>query len=421
MSLDRPTAPPAVRWIARTLEDAGFETWAVGGAVRDALRKRPSGDWDLATLARPGDMRRLFRRTVPIGIEHGTVGILARDGTMYEVTTFRKDVETDGRHAVVAFADRLEDDLARRDFTVNAIAWHPIRDEFFDPYGGMQDLEDRLLRTVGVPAERFAEDYLRVLRALRFGGRFAFRIDEGTWSAMCAVTDRLDGLSAERVREELIKVLYADPAPSASLGLYRTCGALEVVFPELAALSDDVWSQTLKIVDHLPAQRPFQRLAALLRPVERDDAARLLLRMRLSNAQVDETALRASAARLPAANADDAAFRRWLSREGPGRVSALARLEVAEARTGRGSPAGEVASWRSARRVRAARPPLAVGDLDSDGRDLMRLGLRPGPQFGQILERLLEWVLDDPTRNRAEALEAQVARITDALDEKADG
>src|SRR5690606_27017200 len=164
--------PGAVRWIARRLESAGFETWAVGGAVRDALRGEHPGDWDLATAARPGDVRRLFRRTVPIGIEHGTVGVLGKDGHLYEVTTFRRDVETFGRRARVAFADTLDEDLGRRDFTINAVAWHPLRGALHDPHGGVRDLREGVLRTVGDAAARFAEDRLRVLRALRFAGRF---------------------------------------------------------------------------------------------------------------------------------------------------------------------------------------------------------------------------------------------------------
>ena len=197
-----PSAPKAVGWIARTLEDAGFETWAVGGAVRDALLGVESVDWDLATRARPEQVRSLFPRTVPVGVEHGTIGVLARDGTMYDVTTFRRDVETHGRHATVEFADRLDDDLSRRDFTINSVAWHPLRDELYDPFGGVEDLERGVLRTVGSPADRLAEDYLRVLRALRFAGRFELTVDPTTWDALCAATSQLGVLSPERVRED---------------------------------------------------------------------------------------------------------------------------------------------------------------------------------------------------------------------------
>ena len=307
MSDVRPIAPGAVRWIARTLEEAGYETWAVGGAVRDALMGHASVDWDLATRATPRQVRRTFRRTVPIGIDHGTVGVLARNGVMYEVTTFRKDVETDGRHAVVEFADRIEDDLARRDFTINAIAWHPLRDEIFDPFGGAYDLEQRTLRTVGVAADRFREDYLRILRAVRFAGRFGLHIDEDTWTALVSLTDHLRTLSAERVREELIKVLDADVHPSRALDLYREGGINRVLYPEIDALSAAQWADVADVVEALPPGRPMLRLAALLRPIDPTAAAAVLLRLRLSNAHTDAVARLAAAPEFPYAHADEEA------------------------------------------------------------------------------------------------------------------
>ncbi len=430
MTFPRPSAPPAVRWIARTLEEAGHETWVVGGAVRDVLLGLPSVDWDLTTRARPGEVRRLFRRTVPIGVEHGTVGVLARDGTLYEVTTFRRDVETDGRHAVVSFAETVEEDLARRDFTINAIAWHPLRDELLDPFGGIDDLEQSLLRTVGTPANRFAEDYLRILRALRFAGRFRLDIHRDTWSALSTAVGYLRGLSAERVREELLKVLEADATPSVALDLYRTSGALEVLFAELTSLideeapgEDDAWAELLRVLDRLPRGRPFLRLAALLRPMGGEAALAVLLRLRLSNAQVDETHRRAVAPPLPPADDEDEAFRRWLSAVGVRRLSAIARLDLARADVGC-SDGGEgpqevVASWRRAREVRSNDPPLEVGDLAFDGRDLIRMGYKPGPRFGELLDRLLSWVLEDPSRNRATILEEEARTVAEDLDMEA--
>lgn len=416
MTRNRPAAPPAVRWITRKLEGAGFETWAVGGAVRDAVLGRPSEDWDLATRATPAEMRRLFRRTVPLGVEHGTVGILSEDGVMYEVTTFRRDVETDGRHAVVAFADTVEEDLARRDFTINALAWHPIQERMLDPFDGLSDLERGYLRAVGEPGERFAEDRLRVLRAFRFASRFGLHVDPATWAALGDEVPHLGRLSAERIRDELLKVLETDPAPSRALELYRESGALAVLYPEFAALAAEVpagWAATLAAVDHLPRGAPLRRLAALLRPVESKAAAQLLVRMRLSNAQTDETARRAAAPPLPGPEAADADFRRWLAEVGPARLTAVARLELAAARS-RGDGAGAVAVVRGLRRARAVlgrRPPLTVGELALDGRDLMALGLRPGPRFGLILDALLEWVLEDPERNQRETLRAEAGRL----------
>lgn len=413
----RPVAPPAVRWITRTLEEAGYETWAVGGAVRDALLERPSGDWDLATRAPPAKVRKLFRRTVPIGIEHGTVGILARDGTLYEITTFRKDVETDGRHAVVEFADRLEDDLARRDFTINAIAWHAVREELLDPFGGAEDLRHGLLRTVGEAGDRFQEDYLRILRALRFAGRFGLEIEKATWTAAVALADHLVKLSPERVREELFKILGADPRPSRALSLYAESGSLRVLYSEIESWRSEHsrgWRRLLATVDLLPTGRPELRLAALLRGVEEEEAAAVLLRLRLSNRQVDEVARLAAAEPLPEPDAEAVTYRRWLSRHGPERLNGVSRLELAAARSGDGDPEDVVRSWREARETVRRAPPLAVSDLALDGRGLIGLGLKPGPHFGDILDALLDWVLEDPSRNDRGVLESRASELAGA-------
>ena len=420
------SAPLAVSWITRTLEEAGHDTWAVGGAVRDALMGRPSGDWDLTTRARPDQLQKLFQRTVPIGIAHGTVGVLARDGTMFEVTTFRKDVETDGRHAVVAFADRVEDDLARRDFTINAIAWHPLREELRDPFRGIEDLEASVLRTVGVAADRLAEDYLRVLRAFRFAGRFALKIEEETWLALCESVRHLPSLSGERIREELVKVLSADRKPSGALMLYAESGALSVLYPELSELraslaGGDPWFEKLASVDQLPPGLPYLRLAQLLWGLDPSAVARVLTRLRLSNAQVDEVARRAECTEMPSAEADDEAFRRWLSATGSTRLAAVARLGLARARARHQAGHDDtcdavVAAWRRARAVLATGPALSVAELAFDGRDLIRMGLQPGPNFGRILDDLLDFVLADPTRNRTEVLESRVGDLAESGD-----
>src|SRR5574341_1135810 len=175
--------PEEVLEIARKLEGEGYETWCVGGAVRDNLLGLANQDYDLTTAATPKDVQGLFRRTIPIGVEHGTVAVLDRSNKPHEVTTFRRDVETDGRHALVAFGVSLDDDLARRDFTINAIAYHPLRHEWRDRFGGAEDLKRKVIRAVGDPAQRFREDYLQILRALRFAARFGFQIDRDTWDA----------------------------------------------------------------------------------------------------------------------------------------------------------------------------------------------------------------------------------------------
>ena len=424
--MTHPDAPGAVRWIVRTLEEAGFESWAVGGAVRDALAGRPSGDWDLTTRATPRQVRRLFPRTVPIGVDHGTMGVLARDGTLYEVTTFRKDVETTGRHAVVSFATTLDEDLARRDFTINAVAWHPLRNVFHDPFEGGRDLEQGIVRTVGPPQERFAEDYLRILRALRFAGRFRFRLDGPTWTALCAGVEQMGILSPERVREELEKVLSEEGRPSAALSLYAASGALAFLYPELHAsvgeretaspAGSDRWSQALRAVDLLPPEPVGLRMAALLSVTGEDShqtalaTATLLTRIRSSNARVRVVggwAAAASAPPLP--GAPDGELRRWLSaagREGiPGALRVVAaRLRAALAPL---SPAERDDAVRQAarllRRLRAESrggAPLSVEELALTGRDLIRMGYRPGPVFGDLFRTLLDEVMENPEINQ---------------------
>src|SRR5919199_3897261 len=240
--------PEPVREIARKLERAGFEAWCVGGAVRDALLGPPHLDWDLATSATPGDVRRLFRRTVPVGLEFGTVGVLDRQGTMHEVTTFRRDVQTDGRHAVVEFGASLDDDLARRDFTINAIAFSPTSGRIHDPFHGRDDLERGLVRAVGVPEERMREDRLRALRALRFAARFGFEIESRTWQAIAESASYLGRLSRERVKQELEKTVEQVERPGRAIALWRDSGALASLIAPLQTVSD----VTLATLDQLP-------------------------------------------------------------------------------------------------------------------------------------------------------------------------
>lgn len=424
-------APPhEVRRIARRLEEAGHAAWAVGGAVRDAIAGIPAGDWDLTTSARPQEVRRLFRRTVPVGIEHGTVGVLGKDGRMYEVTTFRRDVETFGRRARVSFSDTLEEDLERRDFTINAIAWHPVTGELRDPHRGRRDLRAGVLRTVRDPAERFAEDRLRVLRALRFAGRFGLRVETRTWEALRDSADKLGLLSAERIREELFKVLRLS-RPSEALRLYAESGVLRELYPELDACrhvqsggDGDLWTHLLRTVDAVSPRRPVLRLAALLHDIGwpvtgsedgLDHAGRgaalaraLMQRLKCSNADTDRvTHLVAQHADLPGAGATDTELRRWLRRVGPEFVPDLFRLRYAAWRADHaGVPTDLLALHRRVRRMLRERPPLEVSDLAIGGAELRDLGIRPGPRYGEILRALLEQVLEDPALNEPERLRA---------------
>lgn len=415
--------PAAVRDIAHTLEAAGHEAWCVGGAVRDAFLGIPTLDWDLATSARPEEVQRLFRRTVPVGIRFGTVGVLDRSGVLHEVTTFRHDVETDGRHAMVRFGASLDEDLARRDFTINAIAVHAERLEVRDPFDGRRDLLEGVVRCVGDPDARMEEDRLRALRALRFAGRFGFTIEAGTWAAIRGSAKHLGRLSMERVKQELEKVMEQVAHPSGTLERYRAAGVFAAVIPALA----EVTTTRFRTLDYLAMPgllgRPHRRdlrLAALfvepgIGPVSR--LAAQLKALRYSNIEVALTLdLSRAIGELGALDAwvidgaSDAALRRRVARVGPLFVPLVARVLWAHHRALAG-PTGPTpvmcrtarATYRHAMRC-AWRDPITLADLAVDGDDLRGAGITAGPQVGRILQQLLDQVLDDPTRNTRDHL-----------------
>lgn len=431
MTVARELAPPReVVRIAEQLEAAGYETWCVGGAVRDALLGHPSLDWDLATAARPADVQRLFRRVVPVGIEHGTVGVLDTHGVLHEVTTFRRDVRTDGRHAEVEFGVSLDDDLARRDFTINAIAWHPMQRTLRDPFGGQVDLRDGVLRAVGDASARMREDRLRALRAIRFASRFDFVIADDTWAAVQASAPDLVRLSAERVRQELEKTMDQIARPSAALLRWRDAGALQVLLPALASAPP----AALFAADALarpglrarPARR-INRLAAVLALLGRAGALEAAKRLKMSSADAQWIAALAGGvtthgdALLQAVRAGEIPLR-LLRRVAAdvGRLKLLPLLRVcggvwhgtALAEGAESLPAPVPAHFRRlyARAARVAwRDPVELADLAIDGEDLRQLGVPAGPELGRTLRRLLDAVVEDPSCNTRAALLARVA------------
>ena len=380
--------PPEVLKIAKKLEDAGFETWCVGGAIRDNLLRLENHDFDLTTSAPPAEVQNLFRRTVPVGIEHGTVAVLDAANQPHEVTTFRKDIQTDGRHAVVEFGVSLMDDLARRDFTINAIAYHPIRHEWRDPFQGEQDLEKKLIRSVGDPNWRFQEDYLRILRALRFSARFEFRIHARTLEAAKANAQGLAQLSAERVRDEWFKGLKTAKKMSRLVTLWRDVGATRIWLPELGG---GAGSGELGAVDKLP------RDPVLISAFLAKDPASLLTRLKCSTKDIERgRAVGLWRDKYPDAK-DHIAIRRWLSAVGPYAEDLLVLL-----------PAPRSLLPQAVENIRAANVPLTLKDLAVKGDDLIAAGVRPGPDVGDALARLLEEVLEDPARNTKEYLLSRV-------------
>lgn len=382
-----PTIPEEVLEIARTLEEAGYEAWCVGGALRDALLGHPHSDFDFATSATPAQVTALFRRTAPVGEKYGTVGVLDRRRVLHEVTTFRRDVTSDGRHAVVAYGVSLDEDLARRDFTINAIAYHPLRHEWRDPFGGRADLERGVLRAVGVPAERFREDYLRILRGIRFAARFGFVIEPATWAAAVEAAPGLAQLSAERVRDEWFKGLRTARSVPELVELWTRSGAAGRWIPELDVVPADRIARAGSVA---PERRDPVLLTALLI----DGAAAVLRRLRASNAEIARATAMAHGPPAPSGS-DARAVRRWLATVGHAADDLLALHALRE---------GAEAPWTPAvNQARERHDPLVRGDLAVTGADLQALGAS-GRRVGELLAALLDRVLDDPSLNQRDSL-----------------
>lgn len=384
--------------------------------MRDAILGHPHLDWDLATAARPEKVRNLFPKTIPVGIRFGTIGVLDDDGVMHEVTTFRRDVHTDGRHAIVDFGASLEEDLARRDYTINAIAYSPARKELRDPFHGQQDLEKRLVRAVGEPHERMREDRLRALRAIRFAARFGFDIDPRTWEAIVASAPMLSRLSAERVKQEIEKTMEQVTLPSAAFSLWKKSGAFDTLIPTLAAISDIELATLDKMCPPTLPGRPQRRIARMIglfaaAPV--DSVLDTLKSLRFSNADaawihgvISRWSVMHSelaAAMLENSGPDDATLRRWAAAASRTRLASVLRLSAARwaAESAAGKPAPSTTNVASAyrRAIRIAyRDPIELGDLAVNGRDLEKVGMA-GPFVGKTLRNLLELVINDPAEN----------------------
>jgi tRNA nucleotidyltransferase (CCA-adding enzyme) len=389
--------PEPVLEIARTLDRAGYEVWCVGGALRDALlgQSPPQYDLghtilDLATSATPDQVRSLFRRSVATGIKYGTVGVFDRRGVLHDVTTFRRDVETDGRHAVVQYGVSLEEDLARRDFTINAIAYHPLRHEWRDPFSGAKDLEKRLIRAVGRPAERFQEDYLRILRALRFAARFDFTIDPDTWTAARAAAPGLAQLSAERVREEWFRGLQTARSITRFATLWTDVGAARIWIPEL---------ERGPFADGQVSEPPASmRDPILLTAYLTSSPASVLRRLKASNAEIDRAEQIENGPREPAGS-NEQLVRRWLAAVGDSADDLTALWWLRNQRE---------PSWsHSVRQIKERKDPLTRSALAISGADLQGAGLS-GVEIGRTLAFLLDRVLDDPSLNTRDRLLALV-------------
>jgi len=435
-ALARPgLVPPPVLRVLGTLGRAGHRSWIVGGAVRDLLLRRVRHDpdeFDVATPATPEQVQALFPRVLPTGIEHGTVTVL-EGGKRVEVTTFRSEgTYRDGRRpSSVRFLEDLHEDLARRDFTVNALAWDPLEREFRDPFGGVADLRRKVIRAVGVASERFAEDGLRPLRAVRFASQLGFRLDRRTREAIPAAAAVVGQVSRERVAEELSRLLAGRHAGHA-LELLEGTGLLGVVLPHLGERPAGRVRHAVRVARDVVGDGPADvaeaggaervrllRLTGLLHELPAEVALRSVVELRLPNRLAVGVAARVGAGGclagrpLPDLAPGGTAVRRWLADVGVEVAQDLLDLWAADAcHQGAATRAGLAAVARLRIRVRrelAGHPPLTVGELALDGRAVMRLtGIPGGPAVGEALRHLLDRVVEDPSANRPERLESEL-------------
>ncbi len=445
------------RRVCERLVQAGKQAFVVGGCVRDVQLGRAAKDWDVATSAHPDEVVKLFTKTIPTGIQHGTVTVM-QQGTPIEVTTFRGEgAYSDARRPDhVTFGVTLEEDLSRRDFTVNAMAYDPIADRLADPFGGAADLAGRVLRAVGDPAARFREDGLRVMRAIRFAATLEFALDPATQAAIGGALDSLRKVSQERVRDELLKLLGAR-RPSIGLDLAEKTGILAVILPELAEgvgfrqnkhHAYDVWQHTVAAVDETPGGDPIRRLGTLLHDVAKPRTAapkegspeentfyrhdlvgaemadEIGRRLKLSNKERERVvAMVAHHMFWYTPEWTDATVRRFMRRVGgEALLDDLFALREGDVR-GRGrneDPEVELGELRRrTAAVIAADQALSVGDLAIGGKEVMTaLGVPPGRIIGDVLDALLERVIEDPSLNEQDRLIALLPEVAASLQAK---
>lgn len=387
-----------------TLHRAGYAAYVVGGCVRDSLLGLTPHDWDLCTSALPQQGMELFgeEKCIPTGLQHGTVTV-KQGGGLYEITTFRTEgTYTDGRHPdEVHFVPDVREDLARRDFTINAMAYN-AKEGLIDPFGGQDDLQSGILRAVGVPHQRFTEDALRILRLYRFAARFGFAIDPPTAQAAQELCAHLDCVSVERIEEELAKLLSAS-APAA----YLDEKILGVVLPEL---SPEALAAAKPVVDACPAgeQALPVRLAALLLSLGEDGTRRTLRRLRCSNACIEETAVLVREAVPGVPVSLNIYARRLLGKYNLCTVQRLAALGTALQPE---RSADFAALSELAERLDADGVCCRISQLAVNGRDLMAAGVPAGPGIRKVLEALLDGVIREEYPNERQALLAAVQQL----------
>jgi poly(A) polymerase len=427
--------------IVRRLQKAGFAAYWVGGCVRDFLLGREPGDYDIVTSALPEQIEKLFERTIPVGRKFGVI-IVLEDNHQFQVATFRAEADyQDGRHpAYVVFGDAVAD-ARRRDFTVNGLFYDPVERKLHDWVGGEADLRAKIIRTIGSPAERFGEDHLRLLRAVRLAAQLDFNIEPETFAAIKAAAPKILAISAERIRDELIK-LFSPPHASRGLDLLRQSGLLEQVLPEIAATiacdqSPDfhpegtVFNHLLLMLKNLPADAdPSLPWSVLFHDVAKpvtasrdpqtgsihfyeherigaDMAQQILERLRFPRKQIDDivTAVRCHMQFKDALQMRKSTLRRLLMRPSFPLELQLHRLDCHGSHGRLDVYDYLVQQAQELEKQPEIRPPLLTGD------DLLAMGMKPGPAMGELLAEIREKQLSDELKTGEEAKQWAAARL----------
>ena len=402
--------PRDVEWIIEKIRDHGFEAFAVGGCVRDTLLERQPGDWDITTSAKPEEVKGIFGKTVDTGLQHGTVTIIKnRNG--YEVTTYRIDGEYhDGRHPeTVEFTSNLKEDLKRRDFTINAMAYSH-ETGIVDEFGGMDDLANKVIRCVGLAHDRFTEDALRILRAIRFAAQLGFEIESETYQAISDIAPNLKNVSKERIQVEMTKLLLSDyPEKAVMVEDTGICPYVTEYFGEVfdreraylkACGNGDTAvldiAESFAKVKTLPKEKSV-RWAGFLRHMEPAKVRAILKGLKLDNETIDNGRIMVEAAQTPLAP-EKPQIRRFLSRMSRYQFEGCLYLKELDGDTS----VEEIRRlWRE---IEEAGDCISLKMLAVNGGDLMAAGVEKGKMIGEILAWLLDMVLEQPERNTKEEL-----------------
>ena len=386
--------PRDVEWIVGKIREHGYEAFAVGGCVRDTLLGREPGDWDITTSAKPEEVKAIFGKTVDTGLQHGTVTVI-RNREGYEVTTYRIDGEYhDGRHPdSVEFTSNLKEDLKRRDFTINAMAYSH-ETEIVDEFGGMEDLDNKIIRCVGLAHDRFTEDALRILRAIRFAAQLGFEIEDETYKAISDIAPNLKKVSKERIQVELTKLLLSDYPEK--MAMVEATGISQYVSEQFGEVFVKDDADSFAKLKSLPKEKSM-RWAGFLRHMEPVKVRAILKGLKLDNETIDNGRMMVEAFQTPLAP-EKPEIRRFLSRmsryqfegclylkelDGDKNVEEIRRL------------------WEE---VEADGDCISLKTLAVNGGDLMEAGVEKGKAIGETLAWLLDMVLENPELNKKEIL-----------------